>query len=222
MTVTDTFEANNDPAGPLTALQTSSFYLSYVTGADDVDFFSYPVPTVAGTRVTFSLSHLEFDGDLVVYGPNGQVLRDERPGTEPLDGQPLDDDGPTLTSESDALEQQTLSDLALANLPMLGVATLRGTEDDAVTVVSDGTPGNYVVQVTGFNGGSSAEPYMLRPEQRGTGRAAVHASPGRSRTRARTRPRSPAARCPRSSTPSSSSTRRSGSASTAQRRSPRR
>ena len=166
MTVTDTFEANNDPAGPLTGLATSSFYLSYVTGADDVDFFSYPVPAVAGTRVTFNLSHLEFDADLVVYGPYGQMLRDERPGTEPLDGQPLDDDGPKLTSEADALEQQTLSDLALANLPVLGVATLRGTEDDAVTVVSDGTPGNYVIQVTGFNGGSSAEPYMLRPEQR--------------------------------------------------------
>ena len=102
MTVTDTFEANNDPAGPLTALQTSSFYLSYVTGADDVDFYSYPVPAVAGTRVTFRLSHLEFDGDLVVYGPSGQMLRDERPGTEPLDGQPLDDDGPTLTSKADA------------------------------------------------------------------------------------------------------------------------
>ncbi len=69
VTVADTFEANNDPAGPLTALATSSFYLSYVTGADDVDIFSYPVPTVAGTRVTFSLSHLEFDVDIVVYGP---------------------------------------------------------------------------------------------------------------------------------------------------------
>ncbi len=164
--VTDTFEANNDPAGPLTALQTSSFYLSYVTGADDVDFFSYPVPPVAGTRVTFNLSHLQFDGDVVVYGPSGQVLRDPRPGTEPLDGQPLDDDGPRLTSDADALEQQTLSDLALANLPVLGVATLRSTEDDAVTVVSDGQPGNYVIQVTGFNGASSAEPYMLRPVQR--------------------------------------------------------
>ncbi len=167
VTVTDTFEANNDPSGPLTGLATSSFYLSYITGADDVDFFSFPVPSTPGTRVTFNLSHLEFDADLVVYGPNGQVLRDERAGTEPLDGQPLDDDGPKLTSESDALEQQTLSDLALANLPVLGVGTLRGTEDDAVAVVSDGTPGNYVVQVTGFNGESSAEPYMLRAEQRG-------------------------------------------------------
>ena len=167
VTVTDTFEANNDPSGPLTGLATSSFYLSYITGADDVDFYSFPVPSTPGTRVTFNLSHLEFDADLVVYGPNGQVLRDERAGTEPLDGQPLDDDGPKLTSESDALEQQTLSDLALANLPVLGVGTLRGTEDDAVAVVSDGTPGNYVVQVTGFNGESSAEPYMLRAEQRG-------------------------------------------------------
>jgi Tol biopolymer transport system component len=166
ITVSDTFEANGDPAGALTTLDTSSFYLSYVTGADDVDFFSFPVPSVPGTRVTFNLSHLDFDGDLVVYGPNGQLLRDEKPGTEPLDGQPLDDDGPTLTSEADALEQQTLSDLALANLPVLGVATLRGTEDDAVTVVSDGRPGTYVVQVTGFNGATSAEPYMLRAEQR--------------------------------------------------------
>ena len=154
------------PAVAFTGIATSSFYLSYVTGAGDVDFFSYPVPSVAGTRVTFRLSHMPVDLDMVVYGPNGQVLRNERPGTEPLDGQPLDDDGLKLTSESDALEQETLSDLALANLPILGVSTLRGTEDDAVTVVSDGTPGNYVVQVTGFNGAGSVEPYMLRAEQR--------------------------------------------------------
>ena len=166
ISVGDTFEANNDPGGPLTGVATSSFYLSYITGAGDVDNFTYPVPTVPGTRVTFRLSHLPVDFDLVVYGPNGQVLRDERAGTEPLDGQPLDDDGLTLTSEAEALEQQTLSDLALANLPVLGVSTLRGTEDDAVTVVSDGTPGNYVIQVTGFNGAASPEPYMLRLEQR--------------------------------------------------------
>ena len=150
----------------MTTIATSSFYLSYVTGAGDVDNYTYPVPSVAGTRITFRLSHMPVDLDMVVYGPNGQVLRNERPGTEPLDGQPLDDDGLKLTSESDALEQETLSDLALANLPILGVSTLRGTEDDAVTVVSDGTPGNYVVQVTGFNGAGSVEPYMLRAEQR--------------------------------------------------------
>ncbi|HWL32998.1 MAG TPA: C25 family cysteine peptidase, partial [Gaiellaceae bacterium] len=166
VTVGDTFEANDNPVGPLTGMVTSSFYLSYVTGSDDVDNFTYPVPSVPGTRVTFNLSHLPVDLDMVVYGPNGQVLRDERPGTEPLDGQPLDDDGLKLTSESDALEQETLSDLALANLPILGVSTLRGTEDDAVMVVSDGTPGNYVIQVTGFNGVGSPEPYMLRTEQR--------------------------------------------------------
>ena len=164
--VGDTFEPNDTPA-TAKPIDTSSFYLSYITSKTDVDYYTFPVPA-AGTRVTFNLSHLPADYDLVVYGPAGaQQLRPQQPTTPPLDGAPLADTGFGTTHATDPLAPQTLNDVALvSNLPVFGVSTLRGTQDDAVTVVSDGgAPGDvYTIQVSGFDGASSDQPYMLRAD----------------------------------------------------------
>ena len=166
VTVGDTFEPNDTPA-TAKPIDANSFYLSYITGNSDVDYYTFPVPA-AGTRVTFNLSHLPADYDLVVYGPAGaQQLRPPQPTTPPIDGAPLADGGFGTTHATDALAPQTLNDVALVtNLPVFGTSTLRGTQDDSVVVVSDGgAPGDvYTIQVTGFNGASSDQPYMLRAE----------------------------------------------------------
>ncbi len=167
VTVGDTFEPNDTPA-TAKPIDANSFYLSYITSKSDVDYYTFPVPP-AGTRVTFNLSHLPADYDLVVYGPAGaQQLRPPQPTTPPLDGAPLADTGFGTTHATDALAPQTLNDVALVSnlLPVFGVSTLRGTQDDAVAVISDGgAPGDvYTIQVSGFNGASSDRPYMLRAE----------------------------------------------------------
>ena len=85
--------------------------------------------------------------------------------TPPIDGQPLADTGFATTHATDALAPQTLNDVTLATgLPVYGVSTLSGTQDDAVTVISNGEVGNYTVQVSGFNGATSNDPYMLRAD----------------------------------------------------------
>ena len=133
--VTDTFEANGTPAqGKL--LSTDSLYLSYLPGGADIDLYRFTIPA-AGTRTTFRLSHLPVDYDLVVYGPNGQQLVTPVAGTPPVDGEPLADGGYATTHATDPLAPQTLDDVTLLPLPVLGVSTQRGTEDDAVVVVSD-------------------------------------------------------------------------------------
>ncbi len=170
VTVGDTLEPNDTPATakPIAVDANgsgTSFYLSYLTSKSDVDYYSFPVPA-AGSRVTFHLSHLPADYDLVVYGPAGagQALP-VLPSTPPIDGQPLADSGFATTHSTDPLAPQTLNDVTLAQgLPVYGVSTLRGTQDDAVTVISSGEVGNYTVQVSGFNGATSDNPYMLRAE----------------------------------------------------------
>jgi CSLREA domain-containing protein len=163
VTVTDgaeTASPNNDPtSAPM--LASSSFYLSYLTSASDVDYSRFPVPP-AGTRVTFHLSHLPADYDLVVYGPQQTVLRPVSASTPPLDGAPLTDTGSELTHVTDALPSQTLDDLRLQKLPIVGVSASRGTDPEDITVLSDGSAGNYTVQVTSYNGAASEDPYMLR------------------------------------------------------------
>ena len=67
VSVGDTLESNDTPAAART-VDSDDFYLSYLTSRFDVDYFTFPVPA-AGSRITFTLSHLPADYDLVVYGP---------------------------------------------------------------------------------------------------------------------------------------------------------
>ena len=122
----------------------------------------YPSGVPQGTRVTFRLSHLPADYDLVVYGPSQQLLQ-PAVGTPPLDGLPLGDTAPRLSHTTDDLGPQVLDDIPIdPTLPLLGVSALRGLETDVVNVISDGAGETYTVQVDGFNGASSDRPYMLR------------------------------------------------------------
>ena len=162
--VQETFEPNDNPAtAPVIAPGT--LYLSYLTSAADTDFFRVNVPSTGGTRTTIRLSHLPADYDLVVYGPQG-VQPLVAPGdAPPLETPVLGDTGAPITHLTDALPAETLDDLTLlSDRPVLGVSAFRTTEDEAVVAISDGAPGSYVVQVTGYNGASSVEPYVLRVE----------------------------------------------------------
>ncbi len=161
VTVVDGSESGNNTPGASPLLTTSKLYLSYLTSAADVDYYRVDVPAV-GSRTTFHLSHLPGDYDLVIYGPEQTALRAASPGTPPLDGAPLTDTGSELTHVTDALPSQTLDDLRLQTLPVVGVSASRGTDPEDITVLSDGSGGSYTVQVTSYNGATSADPYMLR------------------------------------------------------------
>ncbi len=161
VTVIDGGEAVNNVPGAAPSLSTSNLYLSYLTSATDVDYYRVAAPAV-GSRVTFHLSHLPADYDLVIYGPAQTALRPAGASTPPLDGAPLTDTGSALTHATDSLPPQTLDDLRLQTLPIVGVSANRGTDPEDITVLSDGSGGDYTIQVTGYNDASSADPYMLR------------------------------------------------------------
>ena len=93
-----------------------SLYVSYVTQADDLDFYALPTPPV-GSTIRVYLSHLPADYDLAVYAPADAQLRPEVAGTEPLDSPPLGDEGVPLTTRQDALPPETLDDLRLDTGP---------------------------------------------------------------------------------------------------------
>ena len=161
--VQETFEPNNDPAtAPMIA--PGAFYLSYLTSTTDTDFFRVNVPA-SGTRTTIRLSHLPKDYDLVVYGRQGTTPLVQPGSAPPLETPVLADSGAPITHLSEALPAETLDDLRLrSDRQVLGVSAFRTTEDEAVVAISDGVPGEYIVQVTGYNGATSVQPYMLRVE----------------------------------------------------------
>jgi hypothetical protein len=135
-----------------------------VTSADDVDYYRYDPATkpAVGSRVTVHLSHLPADYDLVVYGPQQAQLRPPSSTGVPLDGEPLLDNGFELSHKTDPLPSQTLDDLHLQqNLPLVGVSANRNDDPEDVVFTYDGV-GPYIIQVTGYDGATSAKPYMLR------------------------------------------------------------
>ena len=161
LSVGDTLEPN-DAAASAPQLSNDSFYLSYLTSSTDVDFYRFAAPP-AGTVVTFHLSHVPADYDLVVYGPPETPLRPAVAGAVPLDEPPVTDSGADLTHTTDPLPSQTLDDLRLQpDLPMVGVSASRGTDPEDVVVISPGGSGFYTIQVTGYNGATSSSPYMIR------------------------------------------------------------
>jgi CSLREA domain-containing protein len=159
--VGDTLESN-DTASTAPQVSSDSFYLSYLTSSSDTDYYRFAAPP-AGTVMTFHLSHLPADYDLVVYGPPETQLRPSVAGAVPLDEPPITDSGFDPTHATDTLPSQTLDDLRLqTGLPMVGVSASRGTDPEDIVVTSQGGSGFYTVQVTGYNGATSPDPYMLR------------------------------------------------------------
>ena len=134
--------------------------------SSDQDFFRIPIPP-EGSVTTISLSHLPVDADLVVYGSQTpQVLRSNvalrGTGQNPSAAPSV---GPQLTSVGLPPSPQPATDVPLIDRPIYGSSVNRGGDDEVVEITSRGETGYYIVQVSGFNGATSTEPYLLRYAQ---------------------------------------------------------
>ena len=151
---------------PPVPIQADHLVFGYISSPDDVDTYTLPVPP-AGTHVHVLLSHLPTDNDLVVYGePHSSA----DPAAAPLRSVPLRSvpllDGGIGTSTNDAPTPQLLNDIPLrSDRPVLGESAHRGTDTEEIGALSTGPAaagGTYLIQVTGYNGVTSNQPYMLR------------------------------------------------------------
>ena len=162
VTVTDASLEPNDTPATATPIASDTLNLGYVTSASDVDYFT--VPTSPGERLIVHLSHLQFDGDVVVYGQAQQQLRSSPVATVPVATVQVGDQGTGPGAATSTQAPQNLADAPRANLPLLGASLNRGTDDEEVLVVSSGG-GPITIQVSGFNGASSPSPYVLRVQR---------------------------------------------------------
>ena len=181
--VVENFEPNdNATSAELPVLEPGVLYISHISSGTDVDFFRVPVPAEPGSRVSVLMSHLGNDNDLVMY----------RPAAAPLSSIPLipvQDEGLGATNIGDALPPETLQDIALQSLPLSSISANRGTSAEGVRAISQGEAGFYTIQVSGYNGSFSADPYVLRvkitpppPMPQCPARAFSHAGEGTSGT----------------------------------------
>ena len=168
-TTIDGRDATDDNPQTPNPLEPDVLYTGHISHPGDIDYWHLAAPS-AGSTVTISLSHLPADYDLVVYGATADVpstpLRGSPLRGSPLRGSPVGDTSGSDTN-GDVVAPEGLADVPLRGSPLRGSSINRGTTDESVTMVvrsSDETKG-FDVQVSGFNGASSPEPYALRVQE---------------------------------------------------------
>jgi hypothetical protein len=153
--VIENFELNNDPASAWPVLQPDVLYISHIGNGRDVDFFQIAVPAEPGSRVAVLMSRLGSDNDLVMYKPAAAPL-----SSIPLI--PVQDAGLGASDTGSPLPPETLQGIPLQSLPLSSISANRDTNDERVQAISGGESGFYTIQVSGYNGASSPDPYVLR------------------------------------------------------------
>ena len=110
VSVGDTLEPNDTPATANADHDRRTarrlFNLSYLTASRTSTTTRFPIPT-AGSRMTFHLSHLPADYDLVVYGPTGAACSHAAlASTPPIDGEAARRHGFATTHATDPLARR--------------------------------------------------------------------------------------------------------------------
>lgn len=147
------------------AIDDDALVAGHISSASDVDLYRFRV-TQPGT-VTFTLSGLTQDDDLVVYGADPGLA------TAPVRSSPVRSSPVRSSTVTDALNERTdagtlppntVQDLPVRSSPVRSSSTRRDLADEAATVrVRPSDVGqDLFVQVTGFNGGVAKEKYVLR------------------------------------------------------------
>jgi uncharacterized delta-60 repeat protein len=170
---TDASAATSAPAASATS--TDTMYVDHIGRPGNVDYFSL-APQPAGSAVIVTLSHLPADYDLVLYGPGSSSLRGAPFGQSPFGQSPfgqspfgqsallVSDDALSPAADGTITGPELLQDVPLVpGQTVRGASAQRGTTDEAVYTVTteeDTTP--FTIQVSGFNGASSPQPYVLR------------------------------------------------------------
>jgi Tol biopolymer transport system component len=139
--------------------------VGHLSGPNDVDTITVPMPEKKGSRVRVFLSHVAegADYDLAVSTPPhpGGPLQSTPAGSIPAGSIPLEDDGRSVDG-STALQNETLQDVPAGSIPAGSISANRGSEDEVAQVIANGADGVVTIRVTGYLGSWSPDPYMVR------------------------------------------------------------
>jgi hypothetical protein len=161
--VTPNLEAGDGLGSAITAA-TDTIYFGYLDHPNDRDYFKIPAPP-EGSRISVFLNNCNCDADVLLYHPaQARPHTPLRPvsASAPVQ-QGLTDDPIPLARQGEPLAPEALNDLPIANLPIAAGSTNRGKNPEQLTAVAWGAPAGsfYTVQVSGYNGQTSADAYDL-------------------------------------------------------------
>ena len=139
--------------------RTNTLILGHIDTREDIDYFRIAAPP-KGSRVAVFMTNPVEDNDLLLYEPLSTVeAKGQTVQAASLDSVPFEDDGVDFggnrTEEPDALD-----DTNIGVLPLSSLSTNRDDADEQVSAISDGE--EFTIQVSGYNGSVSDQPYTLR------------------------------------------------------------
>ena len=161
VSVVESFELNGAP-GDVKTFANDTLYVSHISSATDLDYYKFdvtPDQANAGASAEIFLGNLAADYDLTLYGPPPATA--SRPPDETQVS--VEDNGLAASPSRDAVAPDLVQDIPVnAGLgAVIAVAANRGTKSEKIetgTLVA----GTYTLQVSGYNGAFSPEPYVLR------------------------------------------------------------
>ncbi|MGH8952790.1 MAG: choice-of-anchor Q domain-containing protein [Acidimicrobiia bacterium] len=153
--IVEAFEPN-DTVAQATVASVDNIYVTHISSGTDLDFYRLENVT-SGSVISAELASLPADYDLVIYGPAQPPLRGEPERT--VIGV---EDGPIDLLSPDESQPEVIEDIVLADLPVVALSTNRGDSNEQVKTSPVARSGDYVIQVSGYNGATSTDPYTLR------------------------------------------------------------
>jgi uncharacterized protein YjbI with pentapeptide repeats len=164
---------SNDEAATAPQVAPDHLLVGHIGTSGDQDFFRLPLTGLArGTRITVYLSHIAngADFDLTVGKPSAQGFFSSPIASTPIASTPIEDNGVTIDNSGLAVPSEALQDIAvgsapIASTPIASTSTTRGNADELAQFVTQGESGFATIGVTGYNGSSSNEPYVLRVKE---------------------------------------------------------
>jgi hypothetical protein len=153
-----------------TDIAPNTIVISHISSASDKDVYHFVVPANGRTTASIILSNVPkgADYDLGLYGPRPQAIGAEPP-TQTL--APVDDTAISLYPNNSHVAPDLAGDNALvAPLPQHGeaqpgmtrISAQRSNTDEEIDTGTLVPGGNYYIEVAGYNGSWSTQPYALR------------------------------------------------------------
>ncbi len=155
--------SDDDPATAPELGDGNTLVVGHIADADDIDYYRIPATAVAGKRVSIDLAVPGVDQDLVLYSPvqSAGVIDSTPLKSIPLKSIAVEDEG--VVRPGEVVPPETLQDIPLKSIPLKSISANRDATDESVDMLANEDPaGEYVIQVSGYNGASSTEPYVLR------------------------------------------------------------
>jgi hypothetical protein len=172
----------NDDASSAVTIKPDTLVVGHLAFSGDQDFYQVSLnksdgtPLPRGTKIAVFLKVPSgSDFDLSVSRPATQSFFSTPVGSTPVGSTPIEDEGVGFSSAGQTLPSETLQDVPVGSTPVGSTpvgstpvgstSTTRGDSNEAALIITTGEGGVATIDVTGYNGATSDQAYVLRVQQ---------------------------------------------------------